>query len=171
MKRTTPKKIKKAIDLSNYVNAETGQVMSDEIGSQTRITSIHDTGQFIVKSNEFVVFDSAAADYLVRELTGAERARVFDMYNMVKGDCVVVMSKNNHPHTPDTLSAVLSMSLNKFYEFVRKLVKKNIMAYTVCAPSGVVQKIYMLNPYIGRKAKSVNNELLRIFRDVTLDKK
>ncbi len=41
--------------------------------------------------------------------------------------------------------------------------------YMVCAPTGFVQKIYVLNPYIARKRRVMNCELMIAFCDVTKD--
>jgi hypothetical protein len=88
---------------------------------------------------------------------------------MLRTDCSIVCQDNNHPHTPETISIKLDMHIDKWYEFVRKMVKKNILCYCVCAPSGYVQKIYMLNPFIARKRTTFNCELNTFFRDVTKD--
>lgn len=166
---TNNRRLKENIDLTNYVNVETGQLLSDEMSKGTIVQTLKETNQFIINDNEFVVFSSEAIAYLNRVLSNVEVRRIFTISDMLKTDCCIVSQRNNHPHTPETLSLTLGMDMNKFYEFVRKMVKKNVLAYAVCAPSGYVQKIYMLNPYIARKRKTINCELKHLFRDVMSD--
>ncbi len=169
MNTTKKRKITEAIDPNKYANPETGETLSSELNNNVSISVKKNTNQFIINSDEYVVFDSAAILYLTNALSSTERGKIVTIANMVKGDCSVICQNNNHPHTPETLSVTLDMNLNKFYEFVRKMVKKGIIAYCMCAPSGYLQKIYMLNPYVARKRKVINCELNTFFRDVTKD--
>lgn len=152
-----------------YINVTTGELLSSEIKEGIKISIKQGTNQFIINSDNYVSFTKEALEYLYRELSNVDIGKITVISNMLKTDCSIVCQDNNHPHTPETLSITLDMNLNKFYEFVRKMVKKNILAYCVCAPSGYVQKIYMLNPYIARKRTSFNCELNVFFRDVTKD--
>jgi len=165
------RKISSNITPDEYVNRDTGELLSSEVNDKISLTIREDTNQFIINSDEYVVFDSDAIYYLTNYLSSTDRGKIMTIANMVKGDCSVVCQNNNHPHTPETLSVTLDMSLNKFYCFIRKMTKRNILAYTICAPSGFLQKIYMLNPYIARKRKTINCELNHFFRDLTKEGK
>jgi hypothetical protein len=169
MNSTKERKVSSSIIPDQYVNTETGELLSSEVNDSVTITLKEKTNQFIINSNEYIVFDSNAIMFLTEHLNSTERGKILAMANMVKGDCCIITQKNNHPHTPETLSVTLDMNLNKFYEFIRKMVKKNILSYCTCAPSGFLQKIYMLNPYIARKRKNINCELNSFFRDITKD--
>lgn len=162
-------KISSNIHPDNYVNIHTGETLSSESSDKVSLVIREATEEFIMSSKNYVVFDNNAVMYLTNHLSTTERARIFSIANMVRTNCSVVYQNNNHPHTPETLCTVLDMNLNKFYEFIRKLVKKNILCYAVCSPSGYVQKIYILNPYIARKTNKFNCELTTMFRDVTKD--
>lgn len=169
MNKTKIRKLQVPRNPEDYVNKETGELLSSELREGVSITVNEKTNQFIINSNEYVVFDSEAIIFLSQCLSRPDMARVLSLSNMVKGDCSVIYQNNNHPHTPETLSSSLDVCLNEWYLLVRRLVKKNVLAYAVCAPSGFVQKIYMLNPYIARKRKVINCELQSFFRDVTKD--
>lgn len=171
MNTTKIRKVSSKINPEDYVNHDTGELMNSEVKDGVSITFKESTNQFIIDSDEYVVFDADAIYYLTNQLSNADRGKIMTIANMVKGDCSIICQTNNHPHTPETLSVTLDMNLNKFYEFVRKMVKKNILAYTMCSPSGYLQKIYMLNPYVARKRKTINCELNTFFRDVTQDGK
>ena len=169
MQSTKKRVVSSHVIPSKYANVETGELLSSEVKNNITITMKKGTDQFIINSDEYVTFSSDAMIYLADKLSNVDIARVFKIGNMLKGDCSVVCQNNNHPHTSETLALTLDMSKDEFYKMVRRLFKDNILAYCVCAPSGYVQKIYMLNPYIARKRKTINCELSLFFRDVTKD--
>lgn len=144
------------IDYSKYVNSETGESLDSELKGKTTITAKEGTNHYVINSDDYVVFDSAAIEYLMQNLNNSDMAHVVKISKMVKTDCSVLFQPCNLPHSAETLSVTLDMELSSFYKFVSRLVKKGILAYCVCAPSGYVQKIYILNPYIARKRKTVN---------------
>jgi len=156
---------------SDYANIKTGELLSSEVKENIRITIKEGTNQFIINSDEYVTFTSEAMIYLADKLSNVDVARVFKLSNMLKGDCCIISQEDKSPHTSETLSLTLDMSKDEFYKMVKRLFKNNVLAYCVCAPSGFVQKIYMLNPYIARKRKNINCELNTFFRDVTKDVK
>jgi hypothetical protein len=169
MNSIKPRKVQSKVIADDYVNKETGELLSSEVKDTISITLKEKTNQFIINSDEYIVFDADAISFLTKELSNSDRGKIMTIANMVKGDCSIICQNNNHPHTTDTLSVTLDMNLNRFYVFVRKMVTAGILAYCVCAPSGYVQKIYMLNPYVARKRKTINCELNTFFRDVTKD--
>ncbi len=152
---------------ADYVHRDTGENMAEKVDETTSISLKEDTGQFIVNSNEYIVFDAGAMQYVQNALAKSDVSRVFTMTTMLKTEYSVLYQGNNRPHNANTLSVDLNMSQDKFYKMVRRLVSKNILAYVVCAPSGYTQKLYMLNPYIARRRKSFDNELKEFFRDIT----
>ncbi len=152
-----------------YVNHETGESMRSETKSNERVQKKRPTGTFQINSDNYVMFDDNAVKYLLKVLNRTDVSRVFQMGNMTRGECSVLSHPNNRPHTSESLATVLDMSMNKFYTMVRRMVKEGILAYTTCAPTGIVRKIYILNPYIARKKKVMNCELMLSFCDVTKD--
>lgn len=157
------------VQADKYVNSKTGETMDSEIESKERIQKKAPTGTFEINSDNYVTFDDNAVKYLLKTLNRTDVSRVFQMGNMTRTDCSVISHPNNKPHTSESLAEVLGMSMNKFYAMIRTMVKENILLYMVCAPTGFVRKIYILNPYIARKKRAMNCELLMAFCDVTLD--
>ena len=157
------------LPLDDYVNKDTGETILSEHKDKISITTRVGTNQFTISSDNYIVFDSNAIMYISQYLTKADVARVMTIANMVIGECSVICQGNNHPHTSETFSVALDMCQDEFYKMVKRLIKNNVLAYCVCAPSGYVQKIYMLNPYIARRRKFLNCELQTFFRDITQD--
>jgi len=170
MQKTTFVKTQKSIDGTAYTDTYTGKTLDEESPLGTEFVAKEAPKFFTISSDHYIVFDAAAIQYLSSELTKSDMARVMTMGTMIKGDCSVLYQGNNHAHNPETLSVALELSLDKFYKMVRGLVKKNILSYCVCAPSGFVQKIYMLNPYIARSRKTLSCELHTFFKDITATK-
>ena len=162
MNKVVNRKISYKVDSSKYADIETGELPGDGI----RITEVKKTGQFIINSDEFVIFDAASVRYISGIIRKVDLARVIIMANMVRGDCCVICQDEKTPHTPVTLSDGLQITLHEWNAYVRKLVKKGILAYCVCAPSGFIQKVYMLNPFIARKRKAINESMGYFFNDI-----
>lgn len=167
MQKRKPIKTKKQILSDNYVNMDTGEVMESELGNKISLIAQSDTNHFVIESDDYVSIDTRAMVYILNALTNSEMCRVMKMSTMAKTDCSVLYNDNNHPHTSESLCITLQMEKNKFYLFMRKLVKLNILAYCICAPTGIVQKLYLLNPYIARKRRTIHCELSSIFKDIT----
>lgn len=160
------KKITSKLPVEMYANTETGETLASELGKTISISVKQDTDQFIINYDNFVTFQDSAMYYIANVLTKSEVSLVFTMSRMLKTDCCILSQENNHPHNSETLQCELNLELSKFYALVRKLVKKGILAYCVCAPSGYVQKIYMLNPHIAKKRVTVNCALDVFFKDI-----
>lgn len=167
MQTTKKAKVASKLHPSDYVNSETGKNMASEASETISITLSESKGTFIINSDNYVIFDTGAMAYLSRELNRSDVSKIYEMSAMLKGDCSIICQDNNQPHSTETLLVTLDIEKSKFYAFIRKLVNKNILSYSVCAPSGYVQKIYTLNPYIARKRKTINCYLQTMFRDIT----
>lgn len=154
-----------------YINAKTGETLDSEMKNDGAAYTKEPTGKFSIKSDNYVSFDSGAIEYLLNALNKPDVSRVFYMSKMLHGECSVLYQKNNRPHTSETLYTVLDMSHDEFYKMVKRLIKAGVLAYCVCAPSGYIEKVYMLNPYIARKKRVLSCEILTFFSDVTKSKK
>jgi len=151
-------------DASKYVNSETGETLASELGS-SRLQSISDTDLFTLSYKEYRIINDRRLDDVQRTVSRADYVRFLDMSKMVK-TVFNVLYNSTIPHDLDSLSRALSLPKDDVTRLVGRLVRKGFMAYTVCAPSGFVQKLYMLNPSIVRKRKRFHKELLIFFKDL-----
>lgn len=163
--KSVKNKVKK--DIEKYVNIDTGETLQSELicGKETIIAK-KDTDLFTIESKEFIVIESKAMIYLSKILTASEFEKVLCMANMVKTEFNILFNYNI-PHTPDTLSKELQLTVDNLTRLIKKLHKKGILAYIVSYKSGYLQKIYMLNPTVARKRKTFHNDLLEIFEDLS----
>ena len=159
---------KQALDPSSYVNPETGETISSELtnsdNDRVKLTRETNTDYFIIDSKEYVIIDSKGLLKVASILGEVELAKVIKM-----ADCVRtpfnILYEDSVPHTPESLSTYLDYNIDNFYKLIKKLVKKGIMAYIVCAPSGYVKKVYMLNPTLARKGKKFHAHIEDVFPD------
>ena len=162
------KKVNKLIekDLSNYVNIETGETLLSELAcnnEKVKITKESDT--ITITSDEYVVIDSKVMEYIKTILSATDFKRLLCMANMLKTEFNIVFNYNI-PHTPDTLSEELELTIDDLTRLIKRLQQKGIVAYCESYKSGYKQKLYMLNPTFARKHKTFNEEMLHIFEDL-----
>lgn len=167
MQTTKQHRRRSKLHADEYVHTGTGETLEFELGDTGSAFANHATGTFSIESKDFVSLDTTAVEYLLKVLNKADTARVLYMSTMLRGECSVICQKNNHPHTSETLYTALGMSHDEFYKMVRRLTKVGVLAHCICAPTGHIQKVYLLNPFISRRRKTLNCELLAVFTDVT----
>lgn len=73
---------KQKINSDNYVNIHTGELLSSEI---TNITSVNKQNEdlVIISSDNYIIIDSKALDYIQREFSKVETGRILQMADMV----------------------------------------------------------------------------------------
>lgn len=164
-------KIKKAtinetLDLSKYHNSETGELLSSElVGEGKKITIEKDTGMMVVNSDDYAVIDSKAFLQLIEELNNADLAHVVKMFPLTKTEMNIIYN-NNVPHTNATLQEYLKIgSQSKFSNLVKRLIKVGVIYQIKGNIYGRVRTIYMLNPFISRKRKTISEDLTTIFKN------
>lgn len=158
------------VDANNFANPETGETLSSELNDKVSIKAEEETDLITISSDEYIVFDSKAMIFICSILSKPDVEKVFRMSNMVKTDCSILYQNNNTPHDTKSLSISLNFSQDELRRLIKRLVSANILAYTVCAPTGFTRKIYMLNPFLARKRKTIHCELQEIFSDLSDDK-
>lgn len=162
MKKT---KVKKSIDMSNYVNKETGEEFYSEHSNNISITE--ETNLVIINSTEYVIIDSKARKYVEENFSPSETGRIFNMCDMVKGEYNILFDKKlKQYHTKNTLMTELDYTRNIFANFMKKLYNKSIIYYI----DGIKDKKkciwIMLNPTLARKRKTINKQVVEVFTNL-----
>jgi hypothetical protein len=162
-------KLKTNHNPSEYINPDTGETLPSELSSgkncKIQLTKEEDSDYYVIDSERYIIIDSKALTKVTAMLKQAELAKVLKLADKVKTPFNIIYD-DKEPYTPEKLSEFLEFDLHNFYTLVRKLVKKGILAYVVCAPSGYLKKVYMLNPTLARKGKRFHNYTLDIFPDL-----
>lgn len=157
---------KQKIDTSKYVNIDTGQTLQDE---NPHISSLNTYNKDLVllDSKEYVVIDSKALAYITNHFSSTEIGRITRMADMVKGCYNILHTKEDVPHTDETLMEAIEYTRNKFSDFMKKLCEKSIIYYVIGFDRGKKVKYILLNPRLARKTKTVHKECLAYFSDIT----
>lgn len=159
-KKTTSKKV----DGDQYVDKDTGETLASAEPGVTAVTVV-DEDLVIMDSEEYVILDSKALQYIRNNFSETDLGRIMQMTDMTYGEYNVLYNGTT-PHTSATLMEELSYSRNKFANFMKRLEMKSIIYYIVGYTDGRRTKRIMLNPNLARKRKTINRECLNSFQDI-----
>jgi len=159
---TTKKTVKKKIDGDQFVDKDTGETL----GSMG-VTSVNITDKKIVimNSDEYVILDSKALEYVQEHFNSTDLGRIMKMTNMTRGQYNVLYN-GEKPHSKQTLMTELDYSRNKFSNFLKRLEMKSIIYYIVGYVDGKRARSIMMNPHLARKRKTIHTDCLNSFQDI-----
>ena len=163
-KRIKVKKIE-TVDLSPYMNIETGECLTSEMsGDGVTIKASKEIGKSVITYSDYSVISSDAVREMQSVLNNSDLSKVLLMAITVKTDLSILFN-NNVPHTNKTLQQYLQIRSEAMYvNLIRRLMKAGILYQIKGLIWGDVRVIYMINPYICRKRKVFENRVLDVFR-------
>ena len=95
-KRSTKKQ---QFDVGKYVNAETGEMLSSELGKDKMSVNITEEGEMVViTSDDYIVLDAKTVKYLSNELSRTEINSMLMMATDLKTPLNIVLN-GSHPHS------------------------------------------------------------------------
>lgn len=163
--------LKKKIDVSKYVNKETGEELIAEHPNATSLNS-YQNDLVIIDSKEYVIIDSKALNYIKKHFSVTEVGRITAMSDMVKGCFNILHTKENIPHTDSSLMEEIEYTRNKYADFMKKLLLKGVIYYVIGYKNDKQVKYILLNPHLARKSKTIHKDCLSYFNDFkTLEEK
>jgi hypothetical protein len=154
---------------ADYANIYTGEVLNSENKTESvELVKYKPSTKMLLESKDYITIDSQALLYLCNVLSKGDISHLYRMAQMLRTDCSILFNNNNKPHTTESLCKALDVDVSNFRKVLNRLVKKNVLAYAVCAPSGYVKKVYMFNPYVARKAQIFSCELDNFFSNLSI---
>ena len=164
MNKTTPIIQKENIDLSKYVNTDTGEPLSDELSDRVSIVVNKDTDMSVVSYSDYSVISTEAIVILSQILNNSDFANVIKMAIVVKTPMSIIYN-DTVPHTNETLQKYLEIKSESMYiSLMKRLMKAGILYQMKGLIYGEVRKIYIINPYICRKRRVFENKVLDVFK-------
>jgi hypothetical protein len=160
-------RVKRKIKDGIIVDGETGEKF--DLPPKTCLYAEEQLDAFKLKDKNYVSITPEAIEYLTTHCMKTDIPKILMISATTKTNCNVAFTKNNTPHSIETLSNYLQLNKRELYRLINRLTKQNILAYAVCSPSGYLQKIIMLNPYLARRRTMFSDKLKLIFRDITKD--
>lgn len=119
---------KRKIDVGNYVNTITGEVLFSEYPNTASI-NVKDANLIIVDYDEFITIDSKALRYILTLFNQPDISKILRMADMVKGVYNVLHDEKGSAHSPLSLRLSLSYDASEFSRFLKRLHTKSIIHY------------------------------------------
>lgn len=164
-----PITIKEKINPQGLLDTESGEVLE---AKDCSLQLIRETGTdcFLVHSDNYIILDVNALELIKPFISYSDFGALMFISQIITKNYNVCMKDFDSPHTTETISKDLNITLRGASKILTRLVSRNILAYAVCYPAGFKQKLYMINPSLIRKGKKYNNCLNPIFKDLTIKK-
>jgi hypothetical protein len=153
----------KIVDLTDYVNMETGEPLHDEFepGSTLKITE--NSGMSLVTYDEYSVISMETLWELERLLNDADLGKVLKMSGILKTP-LNILYNSTIPHTNDSLQGFLRIkSKSMFFKLISRLMKVGVLYQIKGLIMGEVRVMYMMNPWVCKKRKTFENRVLEVF--------
>jgi len=155
--------VKKKKLIGDMVDLTTGEVVPS--GSTVNVI---DEDLVIVHSDEYVVIDSKALNYILVNFSPVDYGRILKMANMTNGSYNILYVDRKVPHTDLSLMDELKYTRNKYSDFMKRLYKGGVIYYVSGVKDGVEFKHIMLNPHLARKRKTIAKDCLVYFDELLL---
>jgi len=166
MIKRTPVKKKKEVDLSPYVDKNTGQFLLDTL-NKSSLSINENTEMSLISYSDYSVIETEAILVLSQILNNSDLANVIKMAVVVQTPLSIVFN-NTVPHTNETLQKYLEIKSEAMYiGLMKRLMKAGILYQMKGLIYGEVRVIYIINPYICRKRRTFENKVLDIFQQFT----
>ena len=155
-------KEKERLDLSKYMNTETGEPLSSELqGKSIQLTT--QGSSVMICSDNYVIIDADSFNFLKKHLNRSELGSIGIMSVDLKTELNVIYN-NNFPHTNDSLQKVLGIASNStFHVLIKKLVNLGVVYQMKGKVRDRIMTFYLMNPFLARKRKTIDAGLAEIF--------
>ena len=152
------------INGDQFVDKDTGETLKSAMPGIRTVNSV-DENIVIMHSDEYVILDSKALQYVQENFSPVDLGRIMKMTDMTQGQFNVLYNGDT-PHSKQTLMEDLDYSRNKFANFLKRLEMKSIIYYIVGYVEAKRVRHIMLNPHLARKRKTIQIDCLNSFQDI-----
>lgn len=155
---------KNKVDLLDLIKEQPDlwERLSEYLKDGERIVLERDSELVKIHSENYMVVDTDVLEYIKSKISVSDYEKLFSLGVFLKTKFNILFN-HTRPFTLDTLSKKLGINKDNTNKFVRRMVEKQIMAYTVCAPSGYVDKIYSINPQLMRRGNWYDKEFVTTY--------
>ena len=164
-----PIKTKEKINPEGLLDTQTGELLEAK-DSSLKLIRETETDCFLVHSDNYIILDVKALEQIKPFISYSDFGALMYISQIITRNYNVCMKDFDNPHTTQSISQDLNITVQGANKILTKLVNKNVLAYAICYPSGFKQKLYMINPSLIRQGKKYNNCLNPIFKDLTVKK-
>jgi hypothetical protein len=159
------------IDLSPYVDDNSGEYLIDNLAKGSKVSITENTNLVTISSDNYSVIDTQAVICLSSVLNKSDLGSVL-MMGIITKTPLNILFNNTIPHTNSTLQEYLRISSeSKFIDLMKRLIKVGVLYQIKGLIYGQVRVCYMLNPYLSRKRKTFEERVLSVFLKVGVNEK
>jgi hypothetical protein len=143
------------------VDESTGEILP-----ASTTVNIVDKDLVLVHSEEYVIIDSLALQYILQNFSPVDYGRILKMADMTSGVYNILYHNRKIPHTDASLMEQLQYTRNKYADFMKRLYRKSVISYIHTVKDGKEFKYIMLNPNLARKRKTIDKNCLTYFDEL-----
>lgn len=151
------------LDLTDYVNRNTGEFLISELKNKT-IEVKENTDLFTIHKDNYAVISTDAIIKLQETLNPVQLGYFFKMIPLTKTEMNVVFN-HSVPHTNKSLMNYLNITNRTFHLVIKKLTTAGVLYQLKGNINGAIRVIYIINPFISSRRKKFDKKLLTIFKD------
>lgn len=156
---------KKVIDVSVYHNEETGELLSSELGKGVTMTVNEKTSNVTISYEDYATISTQAMFTLMDVLNNSDLANTLKMALCAKGPLSLLYNENNQLHSNETLKKYLAISSeSSYFALIKKLIEVGVLYQVKGLIYGKVRKIYMINPFLSKKRKVFDEQVIEVFQ-------
>jgi hypothetical protein len=144
---------------------EEGEIVDLELPEGSRLKLTVSTEEVKMTFKNYVAFDAAIEEIVQSILKPMDYMRYRRMSCWLRAPFNIVTAGNNWPHSLQSLAKALNISVDETTRMLRRLEKKGLLIWDACEGSDYPGEVFMLNPFVNRKCKTVNKRLLTLFPD------
>lgn len=131
-------------------NSALMEEMAKNMTKGTKVNLTVETDLIEIHSENYMVVDTDVLELVRQEISPIDYNRLFSLGVFLKTRYNILYN-HTRPFTVETLSKQLDVNIDNTNKFIKRMTEKGIMAYTVCAPTGYLKKIYSINPQLIRR--------------------
>lgn len=157
------------LDVSVYHNEETGELLSSELKG-TVVTVTKKTTGVMIDYDDYATISTDAMLQLANVLNNSDLGNTLKMSLCAQTPLSLLYNKNNQLHSNKSLQEYLEIkSEAKYFDLIKRLIKVGVLYQIKGLIYGEVRKIYMINPFISKKRKVFDEQVIKVFK--SFDKK
>lgn len=161
MNKKKNQKETKTLDITEYVNATTGEVLD----STSQLLVVKDTGMasITMKDGQYGRLNTESLSILINIASSSDITNALKMTTDLKTPLNMVYN-NNIPHTHETLRMFLGIkSESDYHKLIRRLMKAGVIYKLEGLVHGEIRKVIIFNPNLFAKRKLFDQKVLEIF--------
>lgn len=158
------------LDVSIYHNQDTGELLSSELGKGNTVTVTKKTTGVMIDYDDYATISTEAMMQLMQVLNNSDLANTLKMSLCAQTPLSLLYNENNQLHSNESLQKYLEISSrSSYFALINKLIKAGVLYQIKGVIYGEVRKIYMINPFLSKKRKVFDEQVIQVFK--SFDKK